>query len=43
MSEEGNNFKLIWDPVHTGIKGNEEADGTAKTFLEQELESGYHS
>jgi ribonuclease HI len=42
MSEEGNNLKFMWLLMHTGIKGNEEADGVAKTD-EQEVESGYHS
>jgi ribonuclease HI len=37
MAVEGNNLKLMWVPVHTGIKKNEEADEAAKESLEQEV------
>jgi ribonuclease HI len=37
MADEGNNFKLMWVPAHTGIKGNEEADEAARESLKQEV------
>jgi ribonuclease HI len=39
MAEEGNNLKLMWFPVHTGIQRNEEADEAAKESREQEVET----
>jgi hypothetical protein len=37
MAEVGNNLKLMWDPAHTGIKENEEADEAAKEAMEKEV------
>jgi hypothetical protein len=42
MAEEGNNLKLMWVPVHIGIKENKETDKVEKESLEQEVETTHN-
>jgi ribonuclease HI len=41
MAEEDSNLKLMWLPVHVGIKGNETVDKAAKKALNQEVDNTY--